>query len=192
MTQLSLIIRTTLILLSTLMMGCNAFNKPLSTAQHDLGPLTEITSHDDLNADRRMIISAPEWLNDNRLRYRQLYKTPTLVKAYSLDRWVAPPTQLLRRYFASLPLPPDTQLRLQVIDFEQQFDSAHSAKSLFSFSAELFDKDKKAIGTRFFRLEEANESADAQGAIKSFVTLTRQAKNELISWLSQTTSASAN
>ncbi|MBS3953833.1 MAG: hypothetical protein KGZ88_12865 [Methylomicrobium sp.] len=187
MTQISII--TSAILLSALMTGCNAFNKPLSTAQHDLGPLTEITPHDELNSDSSLIISAPEWLNDNRLRYRQVYKAPTLVKAYSLDRWVAPPTQLLRRYFASLPLPPDTQLRLNVIDFEQQFDSAHSAKSLFSFSVELFGKDKKSISTRFFRLEEINESADAQGAIKSFVTLTRQAKTELIKWLSQTASA---
>ncbi|MCD2449894.1 hypothetical protein GO003_005785 [Methylicorpusculum oleiharenae] len=187
MTHISLIIRA--ILLSALMTGCNAFNKPLGTAQHDLGPLTEITSHDDLNSDRRLIISAPEWLNDTRLRYRQLYKAPTLVKAYSLDRWVAPPTQLLSRYFASLPLPPENQLHLHVIDFEQQFDSAHSAKSLFSFSVELFGKDKKAISTRFFRLEEINESADAQGAIKSFVSLTRQAKTELIKWLSQTASA---
>jgi cholesterol transport system auxiliary component len=190
MTQTSSIISA--ILLSALLAGCNAFNKPLSTAQHDLGPLTEITPHDDLNAEKRMTLSAPEWLNDTRLRYRQLYKAPTLVKAYSLDRWVAPPTQLLRRYFASLPLPPETQLFLHVIDFEQQFDSAHSAKSLFSFSVELFGKDKKSISTRFFRLEEINESADAHGAIKSFVSLTRQAKIELINWLSQTDSASAN
>ncbi len=43
----------------------------------------------------KVVVEAPEWLQDERIRYRLLYNEPTRVRFYTRDRWLAPPPSLL-------------------------------------------------------------------------------------------------
>ena len=121
--------------------ACSILPKP--SAVHDLGyPYSQLpTETTALPQQSPVTVAAPKWLADNHLRYRLLYATPTQVRFYALDRWIAPPPELfehlLNNSAKQWPMPVNIKLHV----FEQQFDSAQQAKVIMHFTATTLPND---------------------------------------------------
>lgn len=164
--------------------SCSLLTKP--SAVHDLGyPYTNIPSEaTTLPEQPPVTVDAPKWLTDTHIRYRLLYATPTQVRFYSLDRWIAPPSelfeQLLNNSEKQWPIP--VNIKLQV--FEQQFDSAGKAKVVMHFTATTVpDDNKHQAQKREFNLQLPCPTPDAKGAVTGFNVLTKQAVDKIHTWL---------
>lgn len=173
------------------MSGCTLGRKPVFVTMHDLGP-THITSTVDTSYSTAIIVSTPGWLNRTQIHYRRLYASPTALKSYSRDRWIAPPDKLLSRRFGIIKSAQKFRLTIKLVDFEQRFKAPDSAYTVFSFNVEAFQKEsRKLLGQRFFSFQQDDETADAAGTIKSFVELSDRAADELESWLNHLVEAKA-
>ncbi|MGR9045659.1 MAG: ABC-type transport auxiliary lipoprotein family protein [Gammaproteobacteria bacterium] len=171
------------LILLLLLSGCSFSGKRASVTLHDLGPAV-VAHQAEASYSSVITVSAPEWLNRNRLYYRQLFSSPTALKTYSKDRWIASPGELLERRFGLIRPVQGLRLKIELVDFEQQFEAPGRARSLFSFKVEVFRRGgRKPLGKRFFSFQQQNETADAAGAIKAFAELSDQAAGELEDWL---------
>ncbi|PKM11313.1 MAG: hypothetical protein CVV13_09610 [Gammaproteobacteria bacterium HGW-Gammaproteobacteria-3] len=180
----------TLIALLLFMAGCSVNSKHRNVALHDLGPVTFAYTQETAPTST-IKVSSPTWLSDTRIYYRSLFLTPTVLKSYTLDRWIAEPGELLQRRFSLIKAVQGRVLQIQLIDFEQQFDAPERARSSFRFSAEVFRSgSRKPLGQRIFSYSQENSTPDAAGAIKSFSELSNRAANDLALWL-DTLNASA-
>ena len=146
-------------------------------AVHDFGlPVMTLLGKASVN------INAPTWLWDNRIRYRLLFASPSQVRFYGLDRWIASPPELLEQFFSGKALDYSLIIRLQ--DFEQQFDAPDRARVVMRFSVEAYAADnKQKLGTQEFYLQQPTKTPDAAGAISGFIGLTQQAGEKIRQWL---------
>ncbi len=162
--------------------GCGYKTKPDAAALHDLGLIMQ--RNGEQAGALHIEVSAPEWLRDTRIHYRQLYLTPTIVKFYNLDRWIAQPAALLAKHFTVIPVSETLTVRVRLLDFEQRFEAPLKARSVISFEAEVFKVGENLpIARKIFQYEQVNSTANALGAVNSFADLTRKAVAELASWL---------
>ncbi|ESS73998.1 putative lipoprotein [Methyloglobulus morosus KoM1] len=173
------------ILLLILSIGsCSLLTKP--SAVHDLGyPYTNTPSEaTTLPEQPPVTVDAPKWLTDTHIRYRLLYAAPTQVRFYSLDRWIAPPSELFEQLLnnSEKQWPTPVNIKLQV--FEQQFDSAEKAKVVMRFTAtSVPDDNKHQAQKREFNLQLPCPTPDAKGAVTGFNVLTKKAVDNIHIWL---------
>jgi cholesterol transport system auxiliary component len=129
-------------------------------------------------------VNAPTWLWDNRIRYRLLFASPSQVRFYGLDRWIASPPELLEQLLTSSGKAQDYVLIIRLQDFEQQFDAPDRARVVLRFSVEAHPVDNnQTIATQEFHLEQVTKTPDAAGAISGFTDLTQQATGKIQDWL---------
>ncbi len=164
--------------------SCSLLTKP--SAVHDFGyPYTNTASETAaLPQQPPVTVDAPKWLSDNRIRYRLLYATPTQVRFYSLDRWIAPPSELFEQQLnnSEKPWPMPVNIKLQV--FEQQFESAEKAKVTMHFTVTTMpDDNKHQANKREFNLQLPCPTPDAKGAVTGFNVLTKQAVDKVQAWM---------
>lgn len=180
------------ILTGLLMMAvssCSILPKVQPSAVHDLGypnpnMSPEITA---LPQQSPMTVEAPKWLSDNRIRYRLLYATPTQVRFYSLDRWIAPPPELFEQLLNASGKRRPNPVNIQLDGFEQQFDAPGRAKVIMHFTATTITGNNKVKSTRQnFYLQQPCLTPDAIGAVDGFTLLTRQAVDTIQAWLRET------
>jgi cholesterol transport system auxiliary component len=156
------------------------------SAVHDLGyPYTNTPSeHAALPQQPPVTVDAPKWLSDNRIRYRLLYATPTQVRFYSLDRWIAPPSELFEQLLNNTKKPWPTPVNIKLHVFEQHFDSAEKAKVVMHFTATAIpDDNNQQAQKREFNLQLPCPTPDARGAVTGFNALTKQAVDKVQAWL---------
>lgn len=156
------------------------------SAVHDLGyPYTSIPPETAaLPQQPPVSVDAPNWLSDNRIRYRLLYATPTQVRFYSLDRWIAPPSDLFEQLLNNSEKQWPTPINIKLQVFEQQFDSAEKAKVVMHFTATTMPSDNKQLANkREFNLQLPCPSPDAKGAVTGFNVLTKQAVDKVQAWM---------
>ena len=162
--------------------GCGI--TPKSPAVHDFG-VARSKPEDRSGTLPDITVDAPKWLADNRIRYRLLYAAPTQIRCYTLDRWIAPPTELLEQQLESEGKTLSYPLVIRLLDFEQQYDAPNQSRVLIHFSAEAYASDhKKKLGTQEFRLERLTKTPDALGAVTAFSELAQQAAGRIQTWLS--------
>ena len=159
---------------------------PKASAVHDFGNPQVNASIDSDNSTQtaQITVDAPKWVNDNRLHYRLLYADPTQVRSYALDRWIAPPPELLEQLLnnSGKHWPVSVSINLQV--FEQQFTAPNKAKVVIHFSAATTpDDNHHQTARRNFSLELPCPTADANGAVTGFNSLTQQVVDKIQSWL---------
>lgn len=165
--------------------SCSILSKPPS-AVHDFGypnfdPTPERTT---LIQQSPITVEAPKWLSDNRIRYRLLYATPTQVRFYSLDRWIAPPPELFGQLLNANGKQWLKPVTIQLDVFEQQFDAPNQAKVIMHFTATTTPADnKQKLSTRDFHLQLPCPTPDAKGAVSGFTLLTKQAVDKIQAWL---------
>jgi cholesterol transport system auxiliary component len=163
--------------------ACNILPKP--SAVHDFGinaqPISPI-SHSDQPV---ITVSAPKWLFDNRIRYRLVYAQASLIRFYTLDRWLAPPPELLEQSLATSNLPTDKPVQIFLEEFEQQFNAPDQAKVVMRFRLSVRSTAGKPEKSQEFRLQKICPSADAKGAISAFTVVTQEATETIRHWLQQ-------
>lgn len=165
--------------------ACSLAVKPAPVAIHDLR-----TKHQNQETTGTTwavgALDAPAWLWDDRIRYRLLYDDATLIRYYSLDRWEAPPPALLEQRLSNAGAHPDFILRIRLKQFEQEFDTLNRARVIMSLDVEARKgKDQRLVGERSFKLQKMTASADAAGAIQSFIVLSDQAVAKIQAWLAE-------
>ncbi|NJD07641.1 MAG: hypothetical protein FIA97_14260 [Methylococcaceae bacterium] len=150
--------------MALLLAGCSLLpERPPRPAIHDFGPNPQ-------GAGSAIAVDAPEWLQDDRIRYRLLYDDPTQIRYYTLDRWVAPPALLLARRLDSLD-GAGLKLRVQLLEFEQRFVAPGRAHVLVGVRVTaLLPGQQQPVSQQFF-LERPTGSADAAGAVTAFAQL---------------------
>lgn len=157
--------------------GCSVTAK--QPAVHDFGLSRSAATQ---QAGVSVTVNAPAWLWDNRIRYRLLFASPSQVRFYGLDRWVASPPELLEQLLASGGKAQDYALIVRVQDFEQQFDAPDRARAVLRFFVEAYSDNKK-IGAQEFNLQQVTQTPDAIGAISGFTDLAQQAAGKIQDWL---------
>lgn len=150
-------------------------------ALHDFGLPVATATH---SGKTSINVNAPTWLWDNRIRYRLLFASPSQVRFYGLDRWIASPPELFEQLLTYSGKAQDYALIIRLQDFEQQFDAPDSARVVLRFSVDAYTVDNtQKIGTQEFYLEQATKTPDAAGAISSFTDLAQQAGVRIQGWL---------
>lgn len=174
--------------------GCNSVQDYSQPTVHDLGPLIQ-QQNNNTNVNWSVTtIDAPVWLWDDQIRYRLLYADPTQVGYYTKDRWIGPPPSLLRhkltRHDGNKKL---YRLHIQLLDFEQLFDQPGQSRVVLNVhvTARLSDN-RKIVAERNFNLQQQTSSADAQGAIRGFVTISDDLIEQLNQWLLKLSTNSDN
>ncbi|MFO7580869.1 ABC-type transport auxiliary lipoprotein family protein [Nitrosomonas halophila] len=190
-------------LVALLLAGCTLTPKalpPVST--YDLGPMPQPQPQVSLPLHpiiQLAEISAPVWLDTQAIRYRLAYHDPAQTYAYANSRWAAPPAKLLteriRQHIATYHGETDSNisdglpaasylLRIELSEFVQIFEQAHSSQVMIGWRAHLFErKTQSIVAQRNFSLAGSTETADAAGAVKAFIWLSDQLASELTEWL---------
>ncbi|HYE36336.1 hypothetical protein [Methylocaldum sp.] len=150
---------------------------------HDLGPLPSRADGSPA-AWSAVDVDAPEWLRGDRIRYRFVYSDPTRVGFYTLDRWIAPPSELLAQRFALLGDGGPFRIRIELEEFEQIFERPGSARAVIRFRALVYELgSNKRLAERMFQLSRISPSADAAGAVASFAGLTDESVSTVRAWV---------
>lgn len=172
--------RPLLMALILVVAGCSVLPaRPPAPALHDFGPAAAASS----GPGARMSVDAPDWLMSEQIHYRLAFDDPTRVRYYNLDRWLAPPPVLLAQYL-SIPAGDDLQVTVRLLDFEQVFDSATSARAVMRFRVSVaVSGDERAGRATEFRLSRPCLTADAKGAVTAFALLVAEARTRLAAWL---------
>lgn len=172
-----------LLLLST--SSCSLLTSTPS-AVHDFGyPFANAPSETTASPQQSAVtVEAPKWLTDNRIRYRLLYSTPTQVRFYSLDRWIAPPSELFEQRLNNDGKQWTSPVAIQLQVFEQHFETLNKAKVVMHFTATTTPDDKRhQPRTRNFNLQLPCPTPDAKGAVSGFTRLTKQAVDKVQAWV---------
>jgi len=160
-----------------LSIGCSV--TATQPAVHDFGLPESTTIH---QGKTSVSVNAPTWLWDNRIRYRLLFASPSQVRFYGLDRWIASPPEMFEQLLAFSGKARNYALVIRLEDFEQQFDAPERAHVVLNFSVDAYYGNKK-IGTQGFYLRQPTKTADAAGAIAGFIDLAHQATERIQSWI---------
>jgi cholesterol transport system auxiliary component len=157
--------------------------RPAPAAAHDFGPQTPNAAHRE-HRWSSVIVEAPEWLRDERLHYRLLYREPTRVQNYAKDRWIAPPPDLLEQRLSG-PGPADgsgCRLRIELRSFEQVFQEPDRAQVVIQFLAKGEEPEAVPVivlAERQFALSLPAPSPDAAGAVQGLSRLVEDAVGRL-------------
>lgn len=161
--------------------GCSFHTQP-PPALHDFGVQPTASN---ASPQTSIDVEAPEWLESTKIRYRLLYASPTQVRSYTLDRWIAPPAKLLEQELEASGSNLGYPIKVNLLDFEQQFDRPGHAKALMSFTVTAYTSNLKTrLGSKTFRLERVTATPDAEGAVNAFSELSRRAAGQVEGWLS--------
>jgi len=169
-----------LVLVALLSAACSAPAK--QPVAHDFGlPFFNQAAKSGMKANIR--VKAPQWLQDNRIRYRLLYSSPTEIRFYTLDNWIASPPELFEQQLLGNE---NYSLNIWLSEFEQQFDAPDRARVVLDFFVEAYSSDtKRLIDSQGFHFERSTPTPDAAGAITALADLTRQAAERVLNWLKQ-------
>ena len=163
--------------------GCSILPQTQPSAVHDFGvPNSNLSPETNTRPQQPSItVQAPKWLSDNRIRYRLLYATPTKVRFYALDRWIAPPSELFEQLLKASGKQSSKPITIQLDVFEQQFDTLDKAKVVMNFTVMTpAEDDKDNANRRNFHLQLPCPTPDAKGAVTGFTLLTEQAVDKIL------------
>ena len=165
--------------------GCSILpTSPPLPASHDFGPAA--TTPAMAGAPVEATVSAPSWLDGTAIYYRLLYSSPTRLREYADNRWLAPPAELLQaRLQAAFAggRAGGYRLRVTLLDFEQEFASAQSAQVSVRAVVELQDLASGATVAQHLFTVSVPTSPDVQGAVQG----ASRAADELLAQLAQWT-----
>lgn len=167
--------------------GCSFTPEKSPTPRlHDLGPLPSGAKRLPMPWSA-VDVTAPEWLKDDRIRYRLVYSDSTRVGVYTLDRWVAPPSELLALRFGIFGDGGPLWVRIELQAFEQIFVQPDRAKAVIRFRASVYERtSKKRLAERTFELSKISPRPDAAGAVVSLAGLADDAIAEVRTWIEGT------
>ncbi|MGH8282516.1 MAG: ABC-type transport auxiliary lipoprotein family protein [Gammaproteobacteria bacterium] len=181
-----------------LLAGCSILPQQSSPpALHDFGPPAN-TAPNSTQAKGLVdeAVTSAAWLTDTAIYYRLLYDDPTRLRAYADNRWIAPPAELLQTRLqmvfnhagANTEPPSGTaryRLHLELLDFEQVFDTPQSAHVSVHVEARLQDLvSGVTIAQHSFVITLAT-SPYVQGAVQGYARVTDQLLRQVVQWTAE-------
>ncbi len=164
--------------------------QPPAPQLHDFGPLP-VLKDEAVTALTEVSATAPSWLENNSIHYRLLYNDPTALRSYADHRWAAPPADLLATRVQNL-LTAATMdnngshgsyvLSIDLIEFEQDFNSAHTAQVRLELQITLRPTGKDQIIAQRRIMMTQSTSANVQGAISGLARLADQVSEDIATW----------
>lgn len=127
--------------------------------------------------------TAPRWLDTGKILYRPAHDS-TALRAYATQRWIAPPADLLAQYFherLKVSSASGCRIDLQLNRFEQDFQSADSARALMSVRANAVDSSGQFLASHEFVLSMPT-TPDVEGAVRGLSVLARHAVIAVLDW----------
>lgn len=174
------------VMLALTSVSCSVLpDRPAPPAVHDFG-LPAADKRGATRAWTAATVTAPDWLRDPRLRYRLLYRQPTRIQFYALDRWVAPPPDLLAQVLSASAGPTGCPLRVDLQTFEQVFPQPSQARVTVELQARAVAPDAvsdRPLAEQHFALSRPCPTPDAAGAVAAFSLTIDDAVKRLDAWL---------
>jgi cholesterol transport system auxiliary component len=143
-------------------------------------------------------------LDGTAVLYRLVYADAQQLRPYAQARWSMPPAQLLRQRLRELlgqrrsvlapadaVTPGTLALRLELEEFSQLFDSAHSSAGLVRVraTASRSGNPAKPMAQTSFVVQRPASSADARGGVQALAQASDALALQLDQWLQQLASA---
>lgn len=188
---------TALVMLAaaSVLSGCALTRSSAPTVTYDLGPAIAVpadpTTASKLPRLRVAQTEGPTWMDSNSFYYRLQYAQAQRLQPYATQRWVVPPTQLfdsrLREAISArgaLAWSGDTDvpaLKVDMLDFEQVFDSATSSQGLVRVRATVYHHGM--IGQQTFVARQPAPSADGAGGVKALADGTDTVIAAMLDWI---------
>jgi cholesterol transport system auxiliary component len=178
------------VLLSAIALGQPACSlqaeRPPLDKVHDFGPAEKMAAVGATNASgwSAVTVTAPQWLQNDNIRYRQLYADPTRTRFYTLDSWLAAPSAMLAQRLNLAAGGQGWRLKITLLELEQVFDAPQMSRAIMVFRATALSTTGDAIiAEKLFNLSTPAASADAQGAVSASARLADEAVDALHGWL---------
>ena len=185
-----------------LLAGCGVLPPPAAApAVHDFGPDPAMPAGPTTPVVAAAV-TAPSWLAGTQIHYRLLYDEPTRLRAYAENRWIAAPSELmqlrLQQAFGNrLSIEPGAasqrySLQVELLDFEQTFESAQSARVHLSAVATLRNAaGGPVLAQRLFTLT-VPASPDVRGAVQGCAQAVDRLLVQVVQWTAGRLSAEAH
>ena len=177
--------KTALCALATVLLAsCSLLpTSPPPPILHDFGPATSAPAAGAVPTEAT--VSAPAWLDGSAIYYRLLFSDPTQLRAYADNHWLAPPAELLQArlqvVFAG-GRAGGYRLRVNLLDFEQEFASAQSAQISVRAVAEVQSLASGATVARHLFMVNVPTSPDVQGAVQGASRAADELLAQLVQW----------
>ena len=132
---------------------------------------------------RLRAVNAPPWLDTGAIDYRFLTNHPHQLRAYAQHRWIAPPSVLLAQSLRErLPEgPAHRALRVRLLRFEQDFETARRARALIALRATVTDPQDRWSASRRFVLS-LPTAPTVTGAVAGLSAAARRASAAIVAW----------
>lgn len=182
------------LLAAALLTGCSLLPDTPQSTTYDLGPPTAAPSAaagKTLPRLRVLSTDGPSWLDGNAIHYRLRYAQAERLQPYATQRWIMSPVRLfderLREAVSArgeLSWGGDTQapaLKVDIVDFEQVFDSADSSRGVVQVRATVMRNGM--IGQKTFTAEQPAPSADGAGGVRALAGSTDAVIAAIIDWV---------
>jgi cholesterol transport system auxiliary component len=149
-------------------------------------------------------VEAPTALDSTAVLYRLVYADAQQLRPYAQARWSMAPAQLLRQRLREVlgqrrsvftlqdaVVPGTLILRVELEEFSQLFDSAHSSAGLVRLRATLgrSGSPAKPLAQTALVLQVPSSSPDAAGGVKALAQASDALVLQLDAWLQQTAAA---
>ncbi|WP_454055701.1 ABC-type transport auxiliary lipoprotein family protein [Cupriavidus sp. Marseille-Q8015] len=172
--------------------GCSVLSSGTPMTTYDLGPLAAPPAQPPAPLPKLRVAQTdgPEWMEGSALYYRLQYAQAQRLQAYATQRWVEPAPRLfderLREAVASrgsLNWYGDTSvpaIKVDLLAFEQVFDSATSSRGLVRARVTVFHRG--LIGQKTFVAEQPAPSADGAGGVRALAASTDAVIAAILDW----------
>lgn len=133
-------------------------------------------------------LSAVEAVQHGNIRYRLAYNNPTQVFTYAGSRWSSLPVELLRQQIGNNPKPEARcSLKLQLVAFDQVFDSASSSHGVVQLQASIVERRTRTIvGQTLLSAQAPASSADAKGGVAALNQASASVLQQAADWVKAT------
>lgn len=128
-------------------------------------------------------VDTPAWLDTGAIDYRFLTNHPHQLRAYAQHRWIAPPSALLAQSLRER-LPGGAArrvLRVRLLRFEQDFETARRARALIALRATVTDPQDRWSASRAFVLS-LPTAPNVTGAVTGLSAAALRASAAIVAW----------
>lgn len=200
--------------LLTLLAGCSPFASPgIQPDRYTLGPAPAIAADHGTSESTRIPltlhlsqVTAPDWLDSNRMVYRLNYGNDQQLASYTRSEWAATPAEMVtdnlrtalrnRHLFAAVVDDTTGQanlsLQLGLTDFSQQFSDVKTSQGHITATATLVNTHTgEVMAQRTFEMQAPAPSADAAGGAHALAKADQKLDTAIARWLAKAISACA-
>jgi len=174
----------------TLQLGGCALGPPARSvpAAWDFGPPAAQAPRLRVKALGALEVTAPRWLDTPHAWYRLAYANAAQPMAYAQTRWLMPPAVLLDARLRERLVGggavlggPGPQLRLELDEFTQVFDSEKASRAVLRARATLVSG-REVLRQRQFVVEEAAATPDGPGGAAALARASDRLVEQLLDW----------